>query len=110
MLLRVKDGELDSPARSRQLGSWVRKEWIGSSLAVEWLGFSTFTAVAWVQSLVQELRSHIKPRYAVAPNQKKKKKKKKKTRERIRHQRTTRWEDKNPGLEELGIPWSLTLR
>ena len=25
---------------------------------VQWLGFSAFTAVAWIQSLVGELRSH----------------------------------------------------
>ena len=33
----------------------------GNSLAAQWLGLSAFTAVAWVQSLVRELRSH-KPR------------------------------------------------
>ena len=32
-----------------------------TSLAVQWLGLSTFTARAWVQSLVGELRSR-KPR------------------------------------------------
>ena len=32
----------------------------GSSLVVWWLRLGTFTAVAWVQSLVWELRSHIK--------------------------------------------------
>ena len=31
-----------------------------SSLVVQWLGFGTFSTVAWVQSLVQELRPHIK--------------------------------------------------
>ena len=30
----------------------------GSFLVVQWLGFRAFTAVAWVQSLVRELRSH----------------------------------------------------
>ena len=30
----------------------------GNSLEVQWLGLGTFTAVAWVQSLVTELRSH----------------------------------------------------
>ena len=30
----------------------------GNSLAVQWLGLRAFTAVAWVQSLVRELRSH----------------------------------------------------
>ena len=30
----------------------------GNSLAVQWLGPGAFTAVAWVQSLVRELRSH----------------------------------------------------
>ena len=30
----------------------------GNSLAVQWLGLSTFTALAQVQSLVRELRSH----------------------------------------------------
>ena len=38
----------------------------GSSLIACWLGFRAFTAVAWVQSLIRELRSH-------KPNQKKKK-------------------------------------
>ena len=33
----------------------IRKEYLGNSLAVQWLG--AFTAVAWVQSLVGELRS-----------------------------------------------------
>ena len=32
-----------------------------SSLVVQWLGFGAFTTVAQVQSLVWELRSHIKP-------------------------------------------------
>ena len=31
---------------------------IGNSLVVLWLGFGAFTALAWVQSLVRELRSH----------------------------------------------------
>ena len=43
-----------------------------SSLVVQWLGLSAFTAVAWVQALVRELRSHKLPSMA-----KKKKKKKK---------------------------------
>ena len=30
---------------------------LGSSLVVYWLGFSAFTAMAWVQSLVGDLRS-----------------------------------------------------
>ena len=30
---------------------------IGSSLVVQWLGLGSFTAGAWVQSLVRELRS-----------------------------------------------------
>ena len=29
----------------------------GNSLAAQWLGLSTFTAMAWAQSLVGELRS-----------------------------------------------------
>ena len=29
----------------------------GSSLAVQWLGLGAFTAGAWVQSLIRELRS-----------------------------------------------------
>ena len=32
----------------------------GNSLTVQWLGFGAFTAVAWVQSLVGELR-YCKP-------------------------------------------------
>ena len=35
---------------------------LGTSLVVQWLGLPVFTAVAWVQSLVGELRSH-KPRH-----------------------------------------------
>ena len=31
---------------------------MGNSLAVHWLGVGAFTAVAQVQSLVRELRSH----------------------------------------------------
>ena len=34
------------------------KKCLGNSLAVQWLGLSTFTAWAWVRSLVGELRSH----------------------------------------------------
>ena len=34
---------------------------------VWWLGFSTFTTVARVQSLVWELRSHIKALHGVPP-------------------------------------------
>ena len=30
----------------------------GISLVVQWLGLNAFTAVAWVQSLIRELRSH----------------------------------------------------
>ena len=30
----------------------------GTSPAVQWLGLSAFTAVAWVQALFGELRSH----------------------------------------------------
>ena len=37
---------------------WNLKNNTGSSLVAEWLGFWAFTAVAWVQSLVGELRSH----------------------------------------------------
>ena len=36
---------------------WNLKNNTGSSLVAEWLGFWAFTAVAWVQSLVGELRS-----------------------------------------------------
>lgn len=39
---------------------------LGGSLVVSWLGFGAFTAVAQVQSLVWELRSHIKPLHAMA--------------------------------------------
>ena len=42
-----------------------------SSLVVWWLGFSAFTAVAWVQSLIWELRSHIKLLHAGQKNPKK---------------------------------------
>ena len=31
---------------------------LGKSLVVQWLGLGIFTAMAWVQSLVGELRSH----------------------------------------------------
>ena len=37
---------------------------------VQWLGPSTFTAAAWVHSLVWEPRSHIKPLHAAAQNKK----------------------------------------
>ena len=43
---------------------------IGNSLAVQWLGLGTFTAVARVQSLVGELRSH-KPCHGPKNKQKK---------------------------------------
>ena len=43
----------------------------GSSLVAQWLGLSAFTAAAWVQSLVWELRSHIKPLHATAKKKKK---------------------------------------
>ena len=29
-------------------------------LVVQWLGFSAFTTVSWVQSLIWELRFHVK--------------------------------------------------
>ena len=35
-----------------------KKAAYGNSLEAHWLGLSTFTARAWVQSLVRELRSH----------------------------------------------------
>ena len=44
----------------------------GSSLVAQWIGFSAFTAVARVQFLVWDLRSHIKPLNAVAEKKKKK--------------------------------------
>ena len=34
---------------------------IGNSLAIKWFGLGAFTAVAEVQSLVAELRSHKPP-------------------------------------------------
>ena len=37
--------------------SSIRKDFLGSSLVAYWLGFQPFTAMAWVQSLVGELRS-----------------------------------------------------
>ena len=36
---------------------YFQKQWSGNSLVVQWLGLITFTARAWVQSLVRELRS-----------------------------------------------------
>ena len=42
----------------------------GSSLVVQWLGLNAFTAVAWVQSLIGELKS-CKPR-GVPPTPEKK--------------------------------------
>ena len=42
-----------------------------SSLVVQWLGLGTFTAVAWVQPLVWELRSHINPLHDMDPKFKK---------------------------------------
>ena len=38
--------------------SFYLKKSSRNSLAVQWVGFSTFTAVAWVQILARELRSH----------------------------------------------------
>ena len=46
----------------------------GNSLVVQWLGLSAFTARAWVQSLVRELRSH-KPSGATRKKQQNKTKK-----------------------------------
>ena len=43
----------------------------GNSLAVQWLGVGTFTARAWVQSLVRELRSR-KPQKGAAKKKEKK--------------------------------------
>ena len=37
---------------------FFKKRILGDSLADQWLGLSAFTATAWVQSLVRELRSH----------------------------------------------------
>ena len=38
--------------------SWLKKECQGNSLVVQWLGLHDLAAMAWVQSLVRELRSH----------------------------------------------------
>ena len=35
-----------------------RNSVLGNSLTVQWLGLGIFTTMAWVQSLVGELRSH----------------------------------------------------
>ena len=43
----------------------------GSSLVGYWLRLGTFTAVAWVQSLVWELRSHIKSLQPTKQNEQK---------------------------------------
>ena len=45
---------------------------LGNFLAVQWLGLGAFIAMAWLQSLVRELRSC---KLAVQPKGKKKKKK-----------------------------------
>lgn len=39
----------------------------GNSLVVQWLGLSTFMTVAQIQSLVQELTSHITTLHIIAP-------------------------------------------
>ena len=44
---------------------------LGNFLAVQWLGLGAFIAMAWLQSLVRELRSC---KLAVQPKEKKKKK------------------------------------
>ena len=44
------------PFQSKQL--LFGKFCLGHYLAMQWLGFSTFTPMAWIQSLVGELRSH----------------------------------------------------
>ena len=48
----------------------------GSSLVARWFGFRAFTSVAWVQSLIRELRYY-------KPKKKKKKKKKKNEKRKI---------------------------
>ena len=50
----------------------ILKEIKGNSLAIQWLELGTFTAVAWLQYLVRELRS-CKPRI-VAKKKKKERK------------------------------------
>jgi len=42
----------------------------GNSLVVQWLGLTFFTAVAWIQSLVGELRSY--KMHGMAKNKKEK--------------------------------------
>ena len=64
-----------SPYRSPQtskIESSTKKHKLGNSLVVQWLGYGTFTVVAQVQSLVEELRSH-KPHTAAKKKKKRKK-------------------------------------
>lgn len=55
------------PFQSKQL--LFGKFCLEHSMAIQCLGFSTFTAVAWIQSLVGELRSH-KPYFVVRKTKK----------------------------------------
>ena len=52
---------------------------LGNSLAVQWLGLNAFTAGAWVQSLVGELRSPQATRGKKKKRKDRKKKKRKHT-------------------------------
>ena len=53
----------NSEYTKKPLKCTIQKGEYGISLAVQWLVHGGFTAVAWVQSLVKELRSY-KPRGA----------------------------------------------
>ena len=57
-------------------GEWylIQNRVLGSSLVILWLGLYAFIAVVWLQSLVWELGSHIKPLHTLAKKKKKKKK------------------------------------
>ena len=57
-----------------------------TSLGVQWLRFSTFTTVAQAQSLVQEVRTHVKPLHAMHLKKKKKKKKEKRNLAMVREE------------------------
>ena len=57
----------------REVNKWSEQLRLFSPLVVLWLGLHAFTTVAWVRSLVWELRSHNKPLHTTTKKKKKKK-------------------------------------
>ena len=69
---KTEHREVDDPAESESVSKYIKCTMfhmhLGSSLVVSWLGLGTFTAAAWVQSLVGELSPHIKQLSDAAKN------------------------------------------